>query len=145
MSLVLFDFCCPKCGAIGEQLVEPGTKILPCSCGGEAVQIWMKAPGVGNKAKGKYPYFDTGLAMTVESPQQRQRIADAKGLTIMGREEFARNAANSQTAPTENYIDREKWRESAQKAWQDIKSQAVPLNPATPMSKVDATPIGTNT
>ncbi len=105
----------------------------------------MKAPGVGNKAKGKYPYFDKGLAMTVESPQQRQRIADAKGLTIMGREEFARNAANSQTTPTENYIDREKWRESAQKAWQDIKSQAVPLNPATPMSKVDATPIGTNT
>jgi hypothetical protein len=144
VSLVLFDFCCPSCGAIGEELVEVGTKILPCACGGEAVQIWMKAPGVGNKAKGKFPYYDTGLAMTVESPQQRERIAKSKGLAIMGREEFARSVADSK-APVENYIDREKWRESAQKAWQDIKSQAVPLNPATPMAKVDATPIGTNT
>lgn len=135
---------CTGCGAIGEELVEAGTKVLTCSCGQPAVQIWMKAPGVGNKAKGKFPYFDAGLGMTVESPQQRQKIADQKGLTIMGREEFARNAANYK-APEENYIDREKWRESAQKAWQDIKSQAVPLNPATPMSKVDATPIGTNT
>jgi hypothetical protein len=138
------DFVCTGCGAIGEELVDVGTKVLTCSCGEPAVQVWMKAPGVGNKAKGKFPYYDTGLAMTVESPQQRERIAKSKGLAIMGREEFARSVADSK-APVENYIDREKWRESAQKAWQDIKSQAVPLNPATPMAKVDATPIGTNT
>jgi hypothetical protein len=139
------DFVCTGCGAIGEELVEPGTKVLTCSCGQPAVQIWMKAPGVGNKAKGKYPYFDTGLGMTVESPQQRERIAKAKGLAIMGPDEFARSVGSETETPDENYIDREKWREAAQKAWQDIKAQNVPLTPAKSMDTVDATPIGTNT
>jgi hypothetical protein len=144
VSLVLYDFVCTGCGAIGEELVESGTKVLTCACGQPAVQIWMKAPGVGNKMKGKFPYFDKQLGMSIESPKQREQIAKAKGLTILSNEEFKRSEDNHHSEP-ENYIDREKWRESAQKAWQDIKSQAVPLAPATSMDKVDATPIGTNT
>lgn len=102
---------------------------IPCSCGGTATRVWVRAPGVGNKAKGKFPYFDTQLGITLESPQHRERVAKERGLVIMGAEEHERTirAANANAEP-ESMIDGERWRDAAEKAWNDMKYGNVPMN-----------------
>ena len=127
MGLVTYDFRCVKCGTVGELFVEAGTKLADCSCGGVASQVWMKAPGVMNKMKGLYPQFDTQLGVTINSPQERDRIAKQRGLEIIGVDEHRRTINNTNMNPTETYIDPIAFREAAMEADHQIRAREVPL------------------
>jgi len=133
------DFRCLKCGIVGEALVESGTTLTGCSCGGLAVLVWLKAPGVANKSKGIYPRFSTQLGCLVESAQHENRVAKEKNLYAMGPEEHTRTLKNL-SEPEEVYVDPQGFREAAEKAYAEIKSGNVPLerHEATPTDIIES-------
>jgi hypothetical protein len=140
-----FDFRCRECGTVGEVLLPSAQDILPCSCGGLADRV-LTAPFIGNKAKGRYPYVDTQLGITVESPQHRERVAKERGLLIMGPDEHRRALANAPESDPEPSVDSKGWREAAEKAWADIKSGNVPPDITIPtLADVDATVLTSET
>lgn len=136
-----FDFKCRKCGSVGEVLLPSSQDILPCSCGGLADRVLVGSPVIKGKNKGRYPYFDTQLGVTLESSQHRDRIAKERGLIIMGPDEHRRALANAHDA-TEPSVDSAGWKDAAEKAWSDIKSGNVPSEITIPtLADVEATTI----
>lgn len=119
------DYCCQTCGTTGEFLLDSPLDVIRCTCGGFATRVWLKAPGIKNKAKGLFPQYDIQLGMTVESPQHRDRILKERGLTVISKKEFDR-LPEPTPIEEQNFVDKAAWREAAEKAWNDIKYGNVP-------------------
>lgn len=127
--MILFDFGCKVCGARFEALVEKHERFLECPVckGGESERLITWNGGMRGRAKGRYPYFDTQLGISVESPQHRDRVAKERGLITMGKEEWerSRNAPRSPDPMDSDEVD-PNLIECAKRAWDDVKFGRVP-------------------
>lgn len=77
--------------------------------------------------KGRYPYFDTQLGITLESSQHRDRVAKERGLIAMGPEEYerSRNAPRTSHPMDSDEVD-PNLIECAKRAWDDVQFGRVP-------------------
>lgn len=127
--MILFDYKCTVCGYRFEALVERHEKYVECpSCrGGECERMLSWNGGIRGRNKGKFPYFDTQLGITVESSQHRDRVAKERGLVTMGKEEWerSRNAPRTPDPMDSDEVD-PKLIEAAKRAWDDVKFGRVP-------------------
>lgn len=144
---VMRDWECP-CGESGEIYIENATNYpteFKHLCGQTARLIWKSFGPKGRLGgdKGRFPYFDVGLGVTVNSSKHRSDIAKSRGLEIMGREEFTRSAENTPDRSDDMQWDRPAWREAAEKAWNDLKYRNVPEPTLTTMADVSADLIDT--
>lgn len=107
----------------------PFPEELPCRCGKKLVRFFEGAPGMQPDIW--VPYHDHGLGVTVTSRSQRDRIAKEKGLSIVSTEEFNKKTGHA-SQKEEFGWDREKWRDCAEKAYNDLKygNVEVPETPA---------------
>jgi putative FmdB family regulatory protein len=74
----LFDFECPKCGAIEEHVVRFDVTGRPCDACGSPTRRLMGLPVVF--ADSLDPYYDHGLGTTVTSRTQKRNIMAEKSL-----------------------------------------------------------------
>lgn len=125
------DYRCQSCGTTGEFLLDEPVDFIRCTCGGSATRVWLKAPGIKNKMKGLFPQYDMQLGVTVDSPQHRDRILKERGLTAISKKEFDRMPGPTQPED-EVYIEKNAWREAAEKAYNDIKFGNVPAEVQIP-------------
>lgn len=143
---VLHDYRCNECGACFERFVEVEERTIPCDlCGrGNAERIYRTAGGMLNKAKGRYPYFDTQLGTTVDSPQHRDRVAKSKGLVTVGVDEFNRSR---NTAHSPNPLDQplsDKFADIAKANWERMKAGTLPPVETRPAdTESDVLPVNT--
>lgn len=133
-----YDFKCQLCGHTDELLLGKPVDFARCYCGGNAVRVWVKGPMVGNKQKGKYPYFDIQLGVTLESPQHRDRIAKERGLTILGNDEWERTRkAQPEEAPPPT-VNHEKWIQAAEETYAQMIAGNIPNVTVPTLADVDA-------
>lgn len=109
----------------------PYPDALPCTCGGQLVRFFEGAPGMAPDVWN--PTYDHALGAWVTSRKQREQIAREKGFEIMGKEEFDRSRKAAKPKDEFTFTEQEKGllRESAEKAWNDIKYGNVEV-PETP-------------
>lgn len=127
--MILFDYGCRVCGAKFEALVEKDEKTLPCpSCKtGTAERLLTWRGGMRGRNKGKYPYFDTQLGITVDSSQHLEKVAKERGLIPMGKEEWERSRnAPSTPDPMDSDEPSPEFIEMAKRTWDDVKFGRVP-------------------
>ena len=142
--MINHDFRCTKCGLVGEALVESGTRLIDCQCGGVAALVYLKAPGVLGKEKGIYPYTDHQLGQTFHSKAEKQAFLKKERLHEFGAEEHAATLYQAPSVPAlgeEQFIDKAAWREAALKADHQIRSQEVPLQAAPTITETEADPV----
>lgn len=82
-GLSLHDFKCEQCGKVTEEIVDHGLNEsasdgLTCECGGHA--HWLPSCKIDRFSE-KFPYFDRGLGVVVQSKQHRLQVCKEKGLT----------------------------------------------------------------
>ena len=110
-------------------MVNAEDRVLGCpTCrAGRANRVYRRFGTMLGKAKGKYPYFDVQLGLTIDSPKHRDNVAKARGLEIMGNEEWnrSRNAPRSPDPVDSDEVD-PKLIECAKRAWDDVKFGRVP-------------------
>ena len=127
--MILHDYLCPACGSAFEAMVQPEERVIQCGVCKVAManRVYRKFGTMLGKSKGKYPYFDTQLGLSVESPQHRDRVAKERGLITMGKEEWerSRNAPRSPSPMDSDEVD-PKLIECAKRAWDDVKFGRVP-------------------
>jgi putative FmdB family regulatory protein len=135
---VLHDYRCLKCQRTFEALADVEARILPCPlCGqGTAERVFLRMGGMLGRNKGKYPYFDKQLGVTLESSQHRDRVAKERGLVVMGVDEYnrSRNAPRSPD-PLDDPNPDPKLIEIAKKVWDDHKYGRVKPEPPKPAPK----------
>lgn len=127
--MILHDYFCSSCGSGFEAMVDVGQRVLPCpSCHtGKADRVFKKVASMLGKSKGRFPYFDTQLGVTLESSQHRDRVAKERGLVAMGPEEFERSRHAPRTPdPMDTDAVDPKLIECAKRAWDDVKFGRVP-------------------
>lgn len=128
---LLRDWEC-ECGGSGEILFDspPGyTEFVHKDCGKTARLVWKSFGPKGRVGgnKGRFPYYDVELGMTLESEKQRKQVAESRGLMIMSREEHKRTMdAMPDNQPDEVPWNSAAWQDSAMKAWNDLKYGNVP-------------------
>jgi putative FmdB family regulatory protein len=132
---VLHDYRCLKCQRTFEAFVNAEDDVLQCPlCGeGMAQRVFLRMGGMLGPNKGRYPYFDKQLGITLESSQHRDRVAKERGLVVMGRQEFdrSRNAPRSPD-PLDDPNPDPKLIEIAKKVWDDHKYGRVKPEPPKP-------------
>jgi hypothetical protein len=110
-------------------MVQPEERVIQCGVCKVAManRVYKKFGTMLGKSKGKYPYFDTQLGLSVESPQHRDRVAKERGLVTMGKEEWerSRNASRSPDPMDSNEVD-PNLIECAKRAWDDVTFGRVP-------------------
>ncbi len=135
---ILHDYICLKCQRTFEALVNVEERVLPCPlCGdGPAHRVFLSFGGMLGANKGRFPYFDNQLGVTLESAQHRDRVAKERGLVVMGREEYdrSRNAPRSPD-PLDDPNPDPKLIEIAKKVWDDHKYGRVKVEPPPPTPK----------
>lgn len=133
--MILHDYRCANCSAVFEAFVNVDQHIVPCPiCNeGMARRVFLRMGGMLGKNKGKYPYFDKQLGVTLESSSHRDRVAKERGLVVMGVEEYnrSRNAPRSPD-PLDDPNPDPKLIEIAKKVWDDHKYGRVKVEPAPP-------------
>ena len=132
------DYECARCKSFFEAFVEVDQREVDCPVcrTGRAVRVYKVFGTMLGKAKGKFPYFDSGAGQTFSSPRDRDdyarktgRFANRPGpvMGIAGPEEFNR----SRYAPrTPDSLDSDEpdpeLIEAAKRAWDDVKFNRVP-------------------
>jgi hypothetical protein len=119
----------------------PYPEELPCRCGKRLVRFFERAPGMAPDIW--HPYYDHQLGSVVTSRAQRDRVAKEKGLAIMGREEFDRSR-KAHTPKDEMPFDRERWRDAADKAYNDLKYGNVAIPEMPTVDTADAAVVESN-
>jgi DNA-directed RNA polymerase subunit RPC12/RpoP len=123
--MIAHDFECNSCKSIFEAMVEmDGQRQIHCHyCQtGVANRVFLKAPGFNGRNKGVYPRFDTQLGCVLDSSQHMERVAKARGLAIMGNEEWTRSRNAPRTPdPMDSDEPDPKLIEIAKRAWDDVK------------------------
>jgi putative FmdB family regulatory protein len=135
--VITHDYECGACRALFEAMVEVEQRELPCpDCGGRAVRVFRHFGSMLGKSKGIYPYFDKQLGVTLESSQHRDRVAEERGLVVMGVDEYnrSRNAPRSPD-PLDDPNPDPKLIEIAKKVWDDHKYGRVKPEPPPPTPK----------
>jgi hypothetical protein len=117
-----------KCNTTGEVLVDSGITKIPCTCGGVASLVWLKAPGFGNPSKGIYPRYDVQLGMTIDSRQHEARVLKEKGLVAVPPNEFNRQVQRDQNPP-ETLVDKERMLDAVQLSIKQVLNREVPIEP----------------
>lgn len=111
----------------------PYPEELPCRCGQKLVRFFEGAPAIDPVIWN--PYYDQQLGMTITSNSQRRAVLKAKGLDMVSTEEF--NRKNKEATPDhEMKWDSQKWKDSAEKAYNDLKYGNVEA-PAPPTVDTD--------
>jgi putative FmdB family regulatory protein len=127
--MILHDYLCPACGSAFEAMVNVEERVLECPCChvGRANRVFKKVASMLGKNKGKYPYFDTQLGITLESSQHRDRVAKERGLEQMGPQEYnrSRHAARTPDPMDTDAVDPQLI-EIAKRTWDDVKFGRVP-------------------
>ena len=110
-------------------MVNVEDRVLGCPVcrAGNAIRVYKRFGTMLGKSKGKYPYFDTQLGLTVDSSQHRDKVAKERGLITMGKEEWnrSRNAPRAPDPVDSDEVD-PKLIEYAKRAWDDVKFGRVP-------------------
>jgi len=127
--MILHDYICRSCGSGFEAMVTVEQRMLECPCChvGKADRVFKKVASMLGKNKGKYPYFDTQLGITLESSQHRDKVAKERGLVQMGPEEYnrSRNAPRTPHPMDTDAVD-PNLIEIAKRTWDDVKFGRVP-------------------
>ncbi len=127
--MIVHDYECRSCRVMFEAFVEVQQKTVRCpTCRtGTADRVYRRFGRMLGSNKGRFPYFDKQLGVTLESSSHRDKVAKERGLITMGREEFDR----SRYAPrTPHPFDSDKVDpeliETAKRAWDDVKFNRLP-------------------
>jgi putative FmdB family regulatory protein len=127
--MILHDYICRSCGSGFEAMVTVEQRMLECPCChvGKADRVFKKVASMLGKNKGKYPYFDTQLGITLESSQHRDKVAKERGLVQMGPEEYNRSRHAPRTPhPMDTDAVDPNLIEIAKRTWDDVKFGRVP-------------------
>lgn len=116
----------------------PFPETLPCRCGGQLVRFFERAPGIAPDIWA--PYYDQQLGAVVTSRAQRAALAKSKGFDeILGVEEYERS--RKAHVPKDEFsfsaADKEAFRDSADKAMNDLKYGNVPVPEMPTLEAVD--------
>lgn len=115
----------------------PFPEALPCGCGGQLVRFFEHAPGMVPDIW--IPHYDHQLGCVVTSRQQRDAVAKEKGFSAVGEKEYQRRHEETESPREEMAWDKEKFRECAVKAYNDLYYGNVEA-PETPTMKDVDTP-----
>lgn len=122
------DYQCLSCRKVHEVHFVlgdyPYPKFILCPCGQMAPQVWLQAPAIQPDPYWN-PQYDRQLGAMITSKQQRDQILKEKGLVAISKEEFTRRAGDVDPDP-EPEVDRTLLKETAEKAWNDLKYGNVP-------------------
>lgn len=124
------DYECESCKSLFEALVEVEQRevVCPVCREGRAVRVYKVFGTMLGKSKGKFPYFDTQLGITLESSQHRDRVARERGLVTMGKQEFDRSRHAPRTPdPLDSDAVDPAFIEQAKRDWDDIKFGRLPV------------------
>jgi len=108
------DFKCKACGHQEEvcfESYEEFSREVRCSCGGQAVPIWTKAPGLAGCAEPSTrgvertfkPGYDIQAGRHFNDRAERDRYLKRRGLMALGPDEFKRSMAAAKVDPEPDY------------------------------------------
>lgn len=119
--------CGEKIHVFFDRSQYPFPESYPCKCGRSLVRFFEGAPSMQPDIWN--PYYDHQLGAMVTSRSERDRIAKEKGLVIMGKEEFKRSQDAHHEKDEFAFSPQEQklYRESAEKAYNDLKYGNVPV------------------
>ncbi len=118
----MFDFLCEKCGTRGEFFVDNSKVLIPCTCGGNAHVIWVKAPGMRREFLG---YHDIQLGRYIETRSERDRLLKERGLVAIPPDEWRHTASTAHEDEDAGW-DHEAFQNAAEKAYNDLKYGNIP-------------------
>lgn len=131
--MIRHDFKCTKCGMVAEVTFDSSSdfrKEWPCAnCGGVAVQIWLRAPGLAGVeepstrgvSRSFEPGYDIQSGRYFNTRSERDRYVKARGLELMGPQEWDRTRKAMPESP-EHKVNERALEEAAQKAWERLQA-----------------------
>lgn len=131
--MIRHDFRCGKCQFVFEVTFDSSLDFKrewPCqNCGGVAVQIWLRAPGLAGVeepstrgiSRSFQPGYDIQSGRYFNSRSERDRYVKERGLVLMGPQEWDRTRkAQSETHTPK--INERALEEAAQKSWERLQA-----------------------
>lgn len=139
--MIQHDYRCSKCSTTYEiawNTFEDFRKEVDCACGGTAIQVWRKAPGLAGveepSTRGVRRTFHAGLDVQTgkyfQSRVERERYIRSRGLEIIGPEEHKRMLTQITPDPEPEMAG---LKDAMEKSWQELHAG----KPAPPMGQID--------